>query len=173
MNRLHVVRDGVVVGLIASIAVPLFYAAFDVLASRGLFYTADTLGQALFNGVRDPAWMQQPHQPDFGAVLRFDALHTVVSLAIGFTVTWLAAQAERRREQAWLAGLVLFGGFVVTVLVVGRLTEFMRPVMPWWSIVGANLAAVGCCGWYLTRRAPGIADRLLPLGQSGPASPTP
>lgn len=170
MNRLQVVRDGVVVGLIASIVVPLFYAAFDLLAARGPFYTADALGQALFNGVRDPARLQLPHTPDFDAVFRFDALHTVVSLAIGLVVTWLAVQAERRHQRAWLAGVVMFGGFVVTVLAIGQLTGFMRHVLPWWSIVGANLAAVVCCGWYLATRSPGIAQRLLPLSGSGRGS---
>lgn len=164
MSNLRVVRDGVIVGLIASVSVALFYAAFDVVAARGPLYTVDLLGKALFRGMRDPAALQVPIQPDMGAIAAFDALHLVASLAIGVVVTWLASQAERREGKAYVAGAVIVAGFVVTVLAVGQLTTFMRHVLPMWSIVGANLAAVVTAGWYLVRRSPGIAPRLLPIG---------
>lgn len=41
------VRQGVQVGLIAFVTVALFYAAFDVLASRGALYSVNQLGRAV------------------------------------------------------------------------------------------------------------------------------
>jgi hypothetical protein len=58
---------------------------------------------------------------------------------------------------------VLVAGFVVTVLAVGTLTASIRPLLPWWSIVAANAAAVALAGGYLLRRRPGVAHRLVPF----------
>ncbi len=60
----RVVRDGLVVGVIAYVAVAAFYAIFDVLAARGSLYTLDLLGKAVFRGLRDPSVLETPMQPD-------------------------------------------------------------------------------------------------------------
>jgi hypothetical protein len=158
------VREGLVVGLIAYVAVAAFYALFDFLAARGSLYTLNLLGQAVFRGLRDPAVLELPVPPDPGAMLRYNALHLSASLAIGLVVTWLASQAERRPAQAHLAGLTIVAGFIVTILGVGLLTTPIRPVLPWWSIVVANTLSVLFAGWYLVRKHPGIWRRLLPFG---------
>lgn len=159
----RIVRDGIVVGLIAYVAVAAFYAIFDVLAARGSMYTLDLLGKAVFRGLRDPSVLQAPVQRDVGAMASYNALHLALSLVIGVVVTWLAAHAERRPEQARLAGLAIIAGFVVTILGVGMLTAPMRPVLPWWSIVVANSMAVLLAGSYFIRKHPGSWRRLMPF----------
>ncbi len=156
-------REGVVAGLIAYLAVAAFYGAFDLLAARGALYTLDLLGKAVFRGLRDPAVLQLPFQHDLAAMLSYNGLHLVISLAIGLIVTWLVAHAERRPAQAHLAGLIIVAGFVVTILVVGLLTSPMRPVLPWWSIVVANALAVLLAGSYLVQKHPGVWRRLIPF----------
>lgn len=160
----RVVRDGLVVGFIAYVAVAAFYGIFDVLAARGSLYTLDVLGKAVFRGFRDPTILETPMQPDRAAMAMYNALHLAVSLVIGVIVSWLVAQAERRPERARLAGLTILAGFVVTILAVGMLTTGMRGVLPWWSIVVANACAVLLAGTYFLRRHPGVWRRLLPLG---------
>ena len=157
------IREGLVVGFIAYLAVAAFYASFDILAARGSFYTLNLLGKAVFRGLRDPAVLQLPIPPDLGAMARYNALHLVVSLAIGLFVTGLASQAERRPAQAHYAGLTIVAGFFVTILGVGLLTTPIRPVLPWWSIVVANSLAVLPAGLYLIRKHPGILRRLIPF----------
>jgi len=156
-------REGFVVGLIAYVAVAAFYACFDLLAARGSLYTLDLLGKAVFRGLRDPAVLQLPIQPDLGSMALYNALHLVISLTIGLIVTWLAAQAERRPEQAHLAGVTIVTGFFVTILGVGLLTVPFRPVLPWWSIVVANSLAVLLAGGYLIQRHPAVWRRLIPF----------
>lgn len=157
------VRDGLVVGFIAYAAVAAFYAVFDVLAARGSLYTLDLLGKAVFRGLRDPSVLEAPLQPDRAAMAMYNVLHLALSLAIGVVVSWIVAQAERHPQQARLAGLAIVAGFVVTILGVGMLTAPMRPVLPWWSIVVANLLAVLLAGSYFIRKHPGTWRRLLPV----------
>jgi hypothetical protein len=154
------VREGVVVGLIAYAAVAVFYAAFDVLAARGALYTVNLLGQAVFRGLRDPGVLQFPLALDLPAIFAYNALHLVLSLAIGLVVARLLAEAERQPARAPLMLLVVVAGFVVTIVVVGYLTAPIRPLLPGWSIVVANVLAVVAAGAYLLRKHRGLSGRL-------------
>lgn len=155
------VRDGVIVGLIAYAAVAVFYSAFDLLASRGTLFTVNVLGQALFRGLRDPSVLQFPMAADMTAVFWYNTVHLVLSLAIGLVVVALVEFAEREPARAGLMTGAIATGFAVTVAVVGRLTEPMRAVLPWWSIVVANTAATVCAAAYLLQQRPGLWKRMI------------
>jgi hypothetical protein len=161
MPASRTLRQGLVVGLIAYAAVAVFYAAFDLLAARGSLYTVDLLGKAVFRGLRDPSVLQYPIRPDLGAVFLYNGLHLLFALAIGLVVTRLVEQADRQPSQGPLILLVIVAGFVVTVYAVGALTQPMRPLLPWWSIVAANALATLLAGLYLLRKRPGLPARLL------------
>jgi hypothetical protein len=155
------IRDGVVVGLIAYAAVAVFYSAFDVLASRGTLFTVNLLGQGLFNGLRDPSVLQFPVPVDQQVVFWYNAVHLVLSLAIGLFVLWLVELAEQNSSRAGLMAGLIITGFAITVAVIGRLTEPMRALLPWWSIVVANGAATACAAAYLLQRRPGLWRRMF------------
>lgn len=163
MARSRAIRDGLIVGLIAYAAVALFYSVFDLLAARGTLYTVDLLGRALFRGLRDPAVLMFPIERDLTAVLLYNAFHLLVSLGIGLVVVSLIGHAERYPSQALLVLIMIVAGAVLTVFAVGYLTESVRPLLPWWSIVAANLVAVLLAGLYLVRRRPGLWQRVNPL----------
>jgi hypothetical protein len=152
------------VGLIASASVALFYAVFDLLAARGAFFTVDLLGKAVFRGLRDPSILLLPVRPDPRVIFEYNALHLLVSLVIGLIVTALVDYAERHPSRARGVAVFVAAGFFVTVLVVGRLTDSIRPLVPWWSIVFANALAVLLAGSYLVRKRPGIVRRMLSSG---------
>ena len=162
LNR--TVRDGLVVGLIAYASVALFYSAFDFLAARGPFYTVDLLGKAMFQGLRDPAVLMFSFARDPTAIFLYNAFHLAMSLGIGVVVTSLIEQAERHPSQALLIVVMLVAGGVLTVFAVAYLTESVRPLLPWWSIVVANALAALLAGAYLLRRHPGLWQRLHPAG---------
>jgi hypothetical protein len=155
------VRDGVIVGLIAYAAVAVFYSAFDVLASRGTLFTVNLLGQGLFKGVRDPSVLQFPVPVQMQVVFWYNAVHLALSLAIGLFVLRLVEQAERNPARSGLIAGLIVTGFAITVAVVGRLTEPMRALLPWWSIVVANGAATACAAAYLLRRRPDLWRRMF------------
>lgn len=163
MSRSRTIRDGLVVGLIAYAAVALFYSVFDFLAARGALYTVDLLGRALFRGLRDPAILMFPIERDLTAILLYNTFHLLISLGIGLVVVSMVERAERYPSQALLVLIMIVAGGVLTVLAVGYLTESMRPLLPWWSIVVANVLAALLAGAYLLRRRPGLGHRLNPL----------
>jgi hypothetical protein len=161
MEPIEVKREGIRVGLIASLSVAGFYAVFDLLAARGPFYTINLLGKAVFRGVRDPAIIQLPVPHDVAAMLLYTGFHLLLSVGIGLFVTWLIGQVERRPSDANRILLAVFAGFVATILAVGLLTAPMRPLLPWWSIVLANSLAVVCAGTYLISRHAVLRRRLF------------
>jgi hypothetical protein len=158
----RVLRDGLVVGVIAYASVALFYSAFDFLAARGALYTVDLLGRALFKGLRDPSVLMFPLERDLTAILLYNAFHLLMSLTIGLVVVSLVEHAERHPSQALLVLVMIVAGGVLTVFGVTYLTESIRPLLPWWSIVVANALAALFAGFYLVRQRPGLGGRLNP-----------
>jgi hypothetical protein len=156
-------RDGLAVGFIAYAAVALFYSAFDFLAARGTLYTVELLGEALFRGVRDPSTLMFALDWDPTAILLYNAFHLVMSLGIGLVVTSLIDHAEEHPSHALLVVVMIIAGGVLTVFGVAYLTESMRRVLPWWTIIAANALAALFAASYLGRRHPGLWRRLSPL----------
>ena len=160
LNRRDTLREGVVVGLIGYAAVALFYSAFDLLASRGTLYTVNLLGKSVFRGLRDPSVLMFPLETDWQAVLWYNALHLVLAVAIGIVVMSLVAFADANPSRRGFVRLFIVAGFVVTIMLVATLTTPIRPLLPMWSVIGANVAATLLAGTYLLRRRPGLWTRL-------------
>ena len=98
-----------------------------------------------------------------GAIFWYNGLHLVLSVLIGLIVVRLVTQAQQHPSEARAAFAVIVAGFVVTILAVGWLTTPMRPILPWWSIVVANVLASALAGWYLLRKRPGLWQQVSPL----------
>lgn len=160
LNERRTLRDGIVVGLIGYASVALVYTAFDILASRGAFYTVNLLGQALFRGLRDPAVLMFPLALDASAAFAYNLVHLVVALIIGVVVTALVGMAEQHPSRRPFVRFVLVAGFFVTVAVVSMATTTIRPLLPTWSIVVANAFAAAIAGAYLLSRRPGLWRKL-------------
>jgi hypothetical protein len=157
----RIVREGLVVGLIGFAAVALFYAAFDFLAARGFLFTVNLLGQAVFFGLRDPSVLATPFPIDLTAVVLYTVLHLLVASAIGLVVAWLVAHLEGPPAQVRLAVLVIIAGFFVTIFGIGMVSSPIKDLLPWWSVVLANVLAVAVAGAYLLGRHPGLARRVI------------
>lgn len=156
-------RDGLTLGVLAYASVAAFYAAFDFLAARGILYTVDLLGKATFRGLRDPAVLQLPMNLDLTAVFLYNALHFAASLGIGLVVAWLIHQAERLPSMAGAFLTAIVSGYVATILLVGALTAPFRTLLPWWSIVAANTAAVAVAGAWIVWRRPEAWRAVVPF----------
>jgi len=161
MARVSPIREGTVIGLIASGSVAVFYAAFDLLAMRGPFYTVNVLGRALFRELRHPNALMLPLALDWEAIALYSALHLGLAFMIGVTVASFVAHAEHHPGRRIPVLLAIVGGFVVTIAMVGILSAPIRPVLPWWSIVLANTLAVLLAGSYLLYRHPGLWRRVV------------
>jgi len=158
----RIVRQGLTVGLIGSAAVAVFYAFFDFLAARGFLFTVNLLGQSLFFGLRDPSVLESPMPIDLTAVMLYTIFHLLVALIIGLFISWLVAQLEGPPAQTRLALLVIVAGFFVTIFGIGMVSSPIKSLLPWWSVVVANILAVAVAGAYLLGRHPGLPKRLMP-----------
>lgn len=164
MRSARMMREGLMVGLIGYFAVAVFYAVFDVLAARGTLFTVDMLSRSMFHEAPTIALLDFPRGAvDTAAIFWYNLLHLGTSVAIGLTVVALVEHAERHPVRSRLVAAVLVAGYVATILVVGMLSRSIRPVLPWWTIVTVNTAAVLLGGAYLTQRRPGLPRRLLRL----------
>ena len=152
--------DGLTAGLIGYAAVAVFYAMFDVLAARGTLFTLDLLGKATFRGVRDPALLLLPQEPDLIAMLAYNFLHLGVALAVGLFVAWLLGRVEVRPAIGQAVFVLLLAGYLVTIAVVGALGRQFLSLLPWWTIVASNTLAAGLAGAYLLKVHPGLWDRV-------------
>lgn len=152
----NTLREGLVVGLIGYAAVAVFYAAFDVLAGRGAVFTLNLLGKVMFRGVRDPAILQLPIAPDVAGMVMYNFVHLLVALSVGLFVAWLMAKAEERPKIMVPVLGVAVAGYIVTVVAVAFLTQWISLLLPLWTIVTVNsLAALGG-GAFLWRAHPGL-----------------
>jgi predicted acyltransferase len=91
----------------------------------------------------------------------YSAVHLALSIIIGFIVTRLIAQAERDPGQARTMLALVVAGYVLTIAGIGYVTAPLRDLLPWWSIVVANTAAVIVTAAWLRRRHPGLAGRMV------------
>ena len=153
-------------GLIAYATVAIFYSGFDLLAARGTLFTVDMLGKAVFRGLRDPSVLLFPQRLDLAAIFWYNGLHLIASLVVGLIVTFLVAHAERHPARARAVALAVFTGGALTVVTIGTLTEGMRSVLPWWSIIVANVLAAILAGFYLIVRTRSLPSPLGPGGQT-------
>lgn len=163
-GRERTIRDGLIVGFIAYLSVAAFYAAFDVLAARGTLYTVNLLGKAVFGGAADATALQQPIALDLRAIVWYNAAHFALSLGIGMIVMSLIAQAERLPPRVPLVVATIVGGFFVTIAAVGVLSEPIRHVLPWWTIIVANSSAVAFGGLYIRQYRRDAWRWLMPFG---------
>ena len=157
----HMIRDGLVIGLIGYAAVALFYTAFDLLAARDALHTVNVLGRAVFRGLRDPSVLQFSVDLDRWAIFAYNVLHLTLALAIGFVVAALVTLAEQNAAYRGLVRFMIAAGYVLTVTIVGLLTAPMRDLLPWWSILVANAVAVVLAGAYLVAKHPGLWRRMV------------
>ena len=157
------IREGLIVGVIGYASVAVFYSAFDLLAARGSLHTVNMLGKCVFRGLRNPAVLGLPMQVDLTATALYNGFHLLMSLVIGLIVTGLVKYSNRGPSQARMALFTIVAGFVVTIITVGQLTNSIRPLLPWWSIVVANVFAVLLPSVYLLRKHPALWGKLNPF----------
>ncbi|MCE9600937.1 MAG: sugar porter family MFS transporter [Gemmatimonadetes bacterium] len=154
------IREGIVTGLIAYIAVAVFYFAFDLFTARGALFTVDRIGRLLLHGSAGIATTGPAVAIDLSAVIGYSAVHLVASLLIGIVVCRLVHEAELQPMLAQVALLFIVAGFAATIAGVGLLSTSIRDVLPWWSIIVANALAVLVAGLVLIRRHPEFLGRM-------------
>jgi len=137
-------KEGLIAGLIGYATIAAFYALLDLALGRSPVSTASTLGRDL---VGSDLAGSMPWAP----ILAANGVHLVALLFVGMGASWVVYETERHPNLWFLAFL---GGVLALFFTEGVLLLFAVPattVLPWWSVILANLMAGGTMGFYLLR----------------------
>jgi hypothetical protein len=160
----RILFEGFVAGLIGAGAVAAWFLIVDLVSGRA-FFTPAMLGQAIFEGLRDPALVSI----NYSSVIMYTALHVVAFLAVAMVAAALVAEAEEIPHLMWLLVVLFvvfeFGFYVMVALL---LTPILQ-ALAWVNVaIGNFIAAVGM-GYFLWRAHPRLQAELRahPLGSTG------
>ena len=147
-------QEGIVAGVLAAVAVAVWFFVVDTLQGRPLF-TPTVLGTALFrhgSGLSSPGTMPVSLE----MVLMFTWVHGLAFAAIGGVIAYLLRVAERHPGVGFgilLLFVVLQSGFLAAALL---LAAPILHAVAWWAILVANLLAAATMALYFRRRHPGL-----------------
>lgn len=149
-------QEGMIAGVIGAATVALWFLLLDAAAGRPL-YTPTVLGTAIFR--RGALAAPETLSVSLEMVGMFTWVHTLIFAALGGIASRLLGMVER--NPSWGFGLLLFFvvfefGFVAAALV------FAAPVLrviPWPSVLGANVLAAAAMSAYFWRRHPRLVVR--------------
>ncbi|MBI2218393.1 MAG: hypothetical protein HYU51_13960 [Candidatus Rokubacteria bacterium] len=142
-----IATDGIVAGVIAALAVAVWFLVLDTLAGRP-FHTPTVLGTALF---RRGAGLESPETLPISLEMvgMFTWVHALVFIALGGVASFLLSAVERRPSLGFglLLLFVMFqAGFTVAAVVV---TPQVITIIGWIPILAANLLAASSMAAYL------------------------
>lgn len=149
----RVLREGLVVGLLGAVVVAVWFLILDAATGR-LLFTPAALGSVVFHGATDAGGV---HVDGF-TVLGYTVLHLVAFGVVGLIAAAIVAYAEDRHAYVLLGAVLLFVAF--ETFFIGLLTlmaQWLLALIPWWSILVANVLAAGAMGAYLWRQHPQLA----------------
>ena len=151
VDRMRVVREGFVAGLLGAAIVAVFFAVVNVFGGHSPFYTVDHLGRALVG--TPPAGSPGSAA---GPALAYNGLHLLVFLLLGFALAWLTAKTEQHPAFWYLAFFGLVAAFIYDFFFLMMLAGRATGGLPWAQVaIGSFLAVVGMIG-YLLRLHPGL-----------------
>jgi hypothetical protein len=144
-ERAQILTQGFVAGLIGYAAVALFFVLVNIVGGRSPFHTAAALGAVLFYGLEDPARLViEP-----GPVFAYNGFHLILSVVVGTVGAWLVFETERHHFMWYFVFMIFLAGFVYSVTAIGIIAAEIANVVPWWSVVAANVVWVIALGSYL------------------------
>jgi hypothetical protein len=146
-------QEGIVAGLIGAAVIALWFLILDTARGRPL-YTPSILGHALFR--REVLASGGAVPISFEMVVVYTWVHAMAFCLIGGLASRLLALAEDRPNLGF--GIVLL--FVVFefgfVAAAALLASPILRVIPWPSVLGANLLAAAAMSAYFWRRHPNL-----------------
>jgi len=150
----RVYQDGIVAGILAALAVAVWFLIFDTARGHPL-YTPSVLGAALFGrGASLTPLESTPVSMDM--VLMFTWVHGLVFAALGGIAAWLLAVAERS-PQLGFGIILLFVIFEACFTMAAYLIA--APVLhalTWPAVIVGNLLAAAVMAAYLWWRHPSL-----------------
>jgi len=154
-ERARVLIEGFIAGLIGYAVVVIMYAGINLISGRSIFFTAALLGRGLVVAPPSPSDIVAP-----GPVLAYNGVHLIGFLVIGTVAAWLALETERYPHFFYFVLFIAIAGLALAIGVILLISEPVKELLPWRSVVAANLAAALAIGWYLSRAHPRLWNEI-------------
>ena len=149
-------QEGMLAGVIGALTVAIWFLVLDSAAGHPL-YTPTVLGTAIFR--RAALTSPETLSVSLEMVGMFTWIHVLVFAALGGVASRLLASVER--NPSWGFGVLLL--FVVFefgfVAAAALLASPVLRVIPWPSVLAANLLAAAAMSAYFWRRHPHLVVR--------------
>jgi hypothetical protein len=155
LRRYPSLARGVLTGLIGAAAVAVWFFVLDVAAGQP-FRTAGALGSALFLSATSPADISM----NVGIVSAYTVVHVLAFAIAGVIFVALAESVERAPSMLLLVVMAAIVLEAVAFATVALGAQWVMGTVGVESIFVANIAAVGCMGWYVWRTHPVLRHRL-------------
>jgi len=146
---------GVIAGIIGYATVVLFFSLLSLVGGRSPLEIPSAMGSALLLGGSESGVAVEA-----GAVLAFNGVHMLLSLAVGLLVAWLLFEAERHYQLWYVVTLVLIGGFIFALLAMGVLGSELARAVSWGSVLAANILWAAAMGGYLYQYHRGLGREI-------------
>lgn len=150
-----IVRDGVIAGLLAAVAVALWFLLLDSI-TRVPFFTPAALFSALFRGATSPDMVEI----SMWSVGAYTLFHAVAFVVIGLVASGLVHGAQRAAPvilifvEFFVAFQVAFFGWILIF------AEWVLGALGWWSLAVGNLIAASVIVAYFWQRHPELGEKL-------------
>ena len=145
-QRRRLIADGLAAGLIGYAVVVVFFVVLNVTMGRSPLYTAALMGEALFDGLRDPAAVTLAPGP----ILAFNGIHIAAYLLFGFFAAWLVYETELHPQFWYLTFFLFLGATVLGYAAILAVMALIGNPVPTWATVGASVLAALAMAAYLT-----------------------
>lgn len=151
----HVIRQGIVAGIIGAVVVAVWFLIVDSIAGRPLF-TPAALGSAILNGASGVPGVEF----SAGTIVGYTLIHIAAFLLAGVLVSTLVTQAERAPYLVFgmILLLVIFETFFIAM--VAMLGTWLMQELAWWSVLVGNLLAAASMGAYMLKVHPKLRAEL-------------
>jgi hypothetical protein len=147
-NRIAgVLREGLVGGMVAYLAVAVAFALLNVAQGRSPFHTAAAMGAVLFHG-GDAA---SAFALDPAPILAYNGIHILGSLVVATVAAFLIYESELHRSFWYFGLMVLVAAVFYSIVLFGVAGAEIGGVLTWSTVVFGTLVWAGAMTAYFLR----------------------
>lgn len=149
-----VLREGLVGGLLAYLAVVVAFALLNVAQGRSPFHTAAAMGAVLFHGGEAASAFALDPAP----ILAYNGIHLVGSLLVAGLAALLIYESELHRSFWYFGLMVLTAAGVYGIVLFGVAGAEIGGVLDWPTVILGTLVWLGAMTAYFLRVHRGLLD---------------
>ena len=151
-----VLREGLVGGLVAYLAVVVTFAVLNLIQGRSPFHTAAAMGAVLFHG-GDAA---SAFALDPAPILAYNGIHLLGSLLVAGVAAFLVYESELHKSFWYFGLMILVAAVFYSIVLFGVVGAEIGGVLEWSTVVLGTLVWAGAMTTYFLRVHRGLLGEI-------------